>query len=172
LLPDIAWAIERRLQMNKHIVLAAAAAMASVVWVSGAEAQSHENVTTTGPNRAMLHTGLFTFGVPYVVSVIVAAESDHQGDKNLYIPVAGPWMDFAQRGDCGNAGQNTCDTETGYKVLLVVDGIFQGVGALDIVGSFLFPETRTVATAPERKIAITPGYVGRGAYGLVAVGAF
>jgi len=132
--------------MKAHQAVTIAAVLACGLWTSGASAQSHEVVTTTGPNRALLHTGIFVFGVPYVASVIVAASSDHQGDHNLYLPVVGPWMDLAGRGSCGNLGEMTCGNEAANKVLLVVDGVFQGLGALDIVGAFVFPETRTIST--------------------------
>src|SRR6266542_2846534 len=127
---------------------------------------ARETVATTGgPNAALLTSGLFAFGVPYLASVVVAAESSHAGDKNLYVPVAGPWMDFAQRGDCGRAGEPSCDNETANKVLLAADGILQGIGAIEIVGAFLMPETRTTTVAREPSVKIGPAHVGRGGYG-------
>jgi hypothetical protein len=159
--------------MKRYIGLSAATAMASLVWVSGVQAQSRETVSTTGPNRDLLHSGLFALGIPYVVSVVVATQSDHEGDKNLYLPVVGPWMDLGQRGDCGGAGQTTCRTDTVYKALLVGDGILQGIGALEIIGAFMFPETRNMSTATrEPRVFVAPAYMGRSAYGISAVGAF
>ena len=162
--------------MKTHIAaVAAVAALASAVWSTRADAQTvvRENVTVTGPNRALLHSGLFTFGVPYIASVVVASTSDHPGDSNLYIPVVGPWMDLADRGGCGGFGQRSCGGETGYKVLLVADGILQGFGALDIVGAFLFPESHAVATnADKPRVAVSPAVLGRDLYGLTAVGTF
>jgi hypothetical protein len=66
-------------------------------------------------------------------------------------------------------------------VLIVVDGIFQGIGALNIVGAFLFPEKRTVTvslSAPREtrvsslSLHVLPAQVGASAYGLAAVGTF
>ncbi|HMI85384.1 MAG TPA: hypothetical protein VK550_14915 [Polyangiaceae bacterium] len=152
--------------MKKHCILAAAALGLCTLGVTPANAQSRETVTTTGPNRELLHSGIFALGVPYVASVIVAASSDRSEDKHLYIPVAGPWMDYANRGGCGHLGEPSCDTETAYKVLLIGNGILQGVGALEIIGSFLFPQTRTVsATSNERRVVVTPYYTGN-SYGL------
>jgi len=166
--------------MKKHVAITVGAALASVLWVSAANAET--TVVTTapptreavgGPNSALLGSGLFAFGIPYVASVIVAAESDHAGDKNLYVPVAGPWMDFAQRGDCGGLTQPSCDNETAYKVLLAADGILQGIGAIEIVGALLMPETHAVTTvATEPSIKLGPSRVGRTGYGLSAVGTF
>jgi hypothetical protein len=153
---------------KKHLILASALASAWTLATPSAGAQSHETVTSTGPNRALLHNGILTFTVPYAVSVVVAATSDRSEDKHLYIPVAGPWMDFANRGGCGHAGEPSCDKETAYKVLLVGNGILQGIGALEVVGSFLFPETRTVSAKTERRFLVTPYYAGNGGVGVSA----
>jgi hypothetical protein len=160
--------------MRKHLGLATAFAVGTMALASSASAQHHETVVTeSGPNRALLNSGLFTFGVPYIASVVVAAESSHPGDDNLYLPVVGPWMDLAHRGDCGRLGEPSCDAETGYKILLVADGIFQGIGALDIVGAFVFPETRVVRIAKtERRLFIAPAPMGKSGYGIAARAAF
>lgn len=92
-----------------------------------------------GPNRTLFWSGVFTAGVPYVASTIVGAESSYSPDRALFIPIAGPWLDLAQRGGCPLA-VSSCDTETFNKVMLVGDGIFQGIGAVSIISSFLFPE--------------------------------
>jgi hypothetical protein len=109
-----------------------------------------------------------------VPAVIVAIESSEPVDENLYIPVAGPWIDYARR-DC-----TTCAHETTNKVLLVTDGVFQGLGALQIVGSFLFMETRTTTSAAAKRehttasysFKLTPARFETGAYGLAARGSF
>ena len=137
-----------------------------------------EEITRTeyaGPNGALLGTGILTFGVSYGTSVVLAATSSHQGDGHLYVPIAGPWLDFADRGDCP-ASSSSCDSETTNKVLLVVDGVFQGIGALSILGAFLSPESREVAVpaaALEKpSVRLTPTRFGRTGYGLAAVGTF
>jgi len=120
-----------------------------------------------------LRGGILALGVPYAASVVVAATSDRSEDKHLYIPVAGPWMDLANRSGCGNPGQPSCDKETAYKVLLIGNGILQGVGALEILGSFLFPETRTVSvTKNQHRFLVTPYYAGRNDFGLAAFARF
>ncbi|MET0594228.1 MAG: hypothetical protein ABW133_16115 [Polyangiaceae bacterium] len=162
--------------MKKHLIFAAAIAGATAFASTAASAQSRETVTTTGPNRELLHSGIFALGVPYVASVIVAASSDRSEDKHLYIPVAGPWMDYANRGGCGGEGQPSCDAETAYKILLIGNGILQGIGALEIVGSFLFPETRTVTAqndkTNDKRVFVSPYYAGTGNYGLSAFAKF
>jgi hypothetical protein len=132
-------------------------------------------VSQTRPNSALLSSGVTALAVPYLASVIVAAESDHPGDKNLFVPVAGPWMDLADR-HCEVGAQ--CHNEGLYKGLLIANGIFQGLGALQIAGAFIFPETITVTGTARRStrtqtasVRVTPTSIG-GGYGLAAVGAF
>ncbi|HWO11814.1 MAG TPA: hypothetical protein VNN80_20115, partial [Polyangiaceae bacterium] len=69
-----------------------------------------------------------------------------------------------------------CDSETVNKVLLVTDGVFQGIGALQIVGAFIFPETRAVTIAhsdgtPAVSFTVTPAHIA-GGRGLLATGEF
>jgi hypothetical protein len=159
--------------MSQRVAVMTVTALSSILWVSRAKAQAvHETVTESGPNRALLSSGLFAVGVPYVASVVVATESDHAGDKNLYLPVVGPWLDLADRGGCNGVGQTPCTTETGNKVLLVLDGIIQGIGALDLVGAFVFPETRTVTVSERPRVFVAPAYLGKDGYGVAALATF
>jgi hypothetical protein len=125
----------------------------------------------TGPNVPVITTGLVTFGLSYVPALVVAGESTQSADHNLYVPIAGPWMDIANRPQCGNPGGPDCTTETTDKVLIGVDGVFQGVGAVMTVLGLLTPETHEVVAAKqeEPKLQISPTRVGSG-YGLGAVG--
>lgn len=128
--------------------------------------------STTIPNPYFLRSGLITLGASYVPALVVAMGSDTKGDENLYVPVAGPWLDLAEREGC----DSDCSPENVNKALLVTSGVFQGLGALQIVGSFIFPETRTVVVSnadgsPKLSVTVTPASVGRGS-GVVAVGKF
>jgi len=162
----------------QSVVVAPEPAPAQTVVVPRREAVVEES----SPNTALISSGLFTLAIPYVASVVVATQSDHPGDNNLYIPVVGPWVDLANRGDCGNAGQPSCDNETTFKVLLVANGVLQGIGALEILGGLLVPEHRAVARTEkpravtaqvfEPHVRIAPSAVGRDGYGLAAVGTF
>jgi hypothetical protein len=127
----------------------------------------------TLPNRFLLRSGVFTLGAAYVPSLVVAIESDRDADNHLYAPIVGPWFDLAARGKCSG----DCSGESVNKVLLVTDGVFQGLGALQIVGSFILPETRTVALhnadgSPALAFSVTPANFGHGANGVLAVGNF
>jgi hypothetical protein len=120
----------------RKILLGALALSALAAWPSQAHA---EEVVYAGPNRPLLWSGVVTAGIPYIASVAVAAESSRTGDQSLYIPFVGPWVDLAQRGGCP-VSLPTCNAETFNKVLLVGDGILQGIGAITILSSFFVPE--------------------------------
>ena len=174
--------------MKKSILILAIPLSALALLNSVQTARAEEAVTqrsevkdqtsTTAPNQTLLHSGAWILGLSYVPAVIVAAESSRAGDKKLYIPVAGPWLDLATRQGCQPGV--SCN-ETANKVLIVIDGIFQGMGALDIVGSFIFPETHTVTVsssgrcespAPSLSVHIAPAQISGRAYGIAAIGTF
>jgi hypothetical protein len=130
-------------------------------------------VSYTGPNMPLVTTGLTTFGLSYAPALVIGAMSSQSADRNLYIPVAGPWLDLANRPPCGGRGPS-CAGETTNKVLLGVDGVFQGVGAAMTVVGLLVPTRHTVMTKTTAKhegptIRISPSTLGTG-YGLTAVG--
>jgi hypothetical protein len=127
----------------------------------------------TGPNRALIGTGLVTFGLAYIPAVVVAGQSTQSYDHHLYVPVVGPWLNLANRPACGPESID-CDTETTNKVLLGVDGVFQGIGAITTLAGFLTPEpARAVVTAKAKpSLHVTPAKVGRSGYGLAAFGEF
>ena len=138
-------------------------------------ARERESVEGAGPNRYLLTSGLIVFGVPYLTSVAVAASSPHDGDDRLYVPLLGPWLDLGSRPGCPVSEKN-CDPETGNKVLLGADGVLQALGALQIVGAFLMPETRSVTTVPATAytpaMTLTPQKMGKDGYGIGAFAQF
>jgi hypothetical protein len=127
--------------------------------------------STTYVNRPLLVTGLVLFAGTFGTSVGVAAENNRPSDNpNLYIPVAGPWMDLAQR-DCSVA--HPCVGEPGNKALLILDGIGQGLGVVAIVTSFFVPEkkSRHWFFVGSDTVHVTPTALFTG-YGMAAVGRF
>jgi hypothetical protein len=145
---------------SRFLVLAIGGAAASVaLWPSRAQAQEAPRVGV--PTRAIVGGSLLVG--TYIPSFIVAAESGRDGDKALYAPVVGPWIDLGVRGGCGPV---SCGTEGLYKTLLVADGVAQGVGLITALlpgerGFFMIGNTR-----------VTPTRVGRDGYGVGAVGQF
>lgn len=141
-------------------------ASASALGVSTSALARDEQTVVTTPNRALLYSGVGTLGAAYVPAFVVAVESPRPVDRNLYIPVAGPWIDLANRGCSG------CSEDRVNKVLLVVDGVFQGIGALNIVGAFLFPQVNVVAFGHSTPVALRPSRMPNGGYGVWASGEF
>ncbi len=127
----------------------------------------------TLPNRSLLESGLFTFGASYLPVLVVAFESDRAADNHLYAPIAGPWLNLTERDDdCGGE----CKGDTVNRVLLATDGIFQGIGTLQVLGAFVFPQARGVTIASSERqaalsLAIMPTKLKSGS-GLVAMGKF
>jgi hypothetical protein len=159
--------------MNKALGSAVCTALvALVLCTTPARAEGNETVTRSAPNSALLHSGIVALGVPYAASVLVGVTSDHEGDKNLYLPVAGPWLDLGHRGGCGEGYATPCDRETAYKALLVVDGVVQAIGALEIVGAFVYPETHTSTASVGPTWSVRPAQLAAGGYGLSAFGSF
>jgi hypothetical protein len=167
----------------KPQVTVSASLLALGMWCSVEPARADDTVVvtsttptaepaSTGPNGTLLRSGVFTLGLAYVPALVVAIESDVSADKHLYAPIVGPWFDLASRDEC----RGDCDGETVNKVLLVTDGVFQGLGALQILGSFMWPETSTVAVsrADGSKLLsfrVMPANVA-GSRGVVATGEF
>jgi len=83
------------------------------------------------PNRSMLSTGATVLTLSYIPAVIAAAAAKDTSN-DLYIPVAGPWLEIA------NQPNNNTNT-----ALLAIDGVFQGLGALTMLGGLLIPERNT-----------------------------
>jgi hypothetical protein len=129
----------------------------------------HDIVTIerTVPNAGLISSGVVTLGFSYGPSVIVAAASDRPEDKNLFIPLAGPWIDLANRKD--RCVEGFCPSDAPNQVLLVANGLFQGIGALEVLGGFLFPTRKTVTRAAS--IGVRP-HGGLHEVGLTAFGSF
>lgn len=171
-------------------ILAASVLIGS--WASTSHAQGDATVTTTQsaapmtaeqkelfkPNRPLLLAGSVAFLGGYVPSMFVAGLSPHDGDKHLWIPVVGPWMDLGDRPMCNTpGGTQSCGTETFNDIMLIVDGVAQAAGVAGVVASFFIPEERKVSTvtgklAPQKQFQIhfSPASIARGAPGIAAIG--
>lgn len=155
-------------------VLVVCGALLSLSTRASAQTVRRETVTERGgPSHSMLFSGLATFGISYGAAAVVAAESDLSADHRLYVPFAGPWLALSGRGPCGVGAPRSCDAATANKVLIITDGVFQGLGGLLIIESFLNPETRTVtrADATQPRVRVAP-LLGSNGYGVAAFGNF
>jgi hypothetical protein len=127
--------------------------------------------TTAGPRMWMVESGAVAFGFAYVPMVVVGASSSLNADRTLLVPLVGPWIDLAQRPSC-TPGM-TCSSESSTRALLVVDGVFQALGALMFVGGLVTSESRTVPLAASSPtVRISPAQLGTRGYGMAALGTF
>jgi hypothetical protein len=150
--------------------------------VAGAQdASASATVTTqettsqaTGPSLWMVGSGLTIFAFAYIPSVVVGATSGLAADRTLFVPIAGPWIDLTQRPGCSPA--STCNAENSAKVMLVVDGVFQAIGVLTVLGGFLNTahDTTTVQRSASLRptVRVSPAQMGTAGYGMVALGTF
>jgi hypothetical protein len=130
---------------------------------------------STDTKDTLLGTGLFLLAVSYLPAVSVAASSTVAADQHLYAPIAGPWIDLAQRPTCTPPAN--CDSEQTNRALLETTGILQGVGAFLTIVGLLTPDDTDTSTskhtdeAKATKVHVTPASFGTG-YGLAAFGKF
>ncbi len=158
-------------QMRREIIGMALGAMLLTYGATSASAQSPQTTEVrevpSQPNR-VLTGGLTTFALSYGAALIVAATSSHAGDNRLFVPLLGPWLDLGARGGCP-IGNQSCDRETTYKILLVTDGVFQAAGILAIASGLLSSDERTASTTKVRVVPVSLAY---GSPGLAAFGRF
>ncbi len=127
--------------------------------------------TTSWVNRPLLITSAIVLVASYVPMASVAYTSERPADQtNLYYPVVGPWMNLADR----QCDLRSCNNETLNKVLLVADGIGQGLGAIGVVSSFFLPgkTTRHWYLIGDERVHAGPTRVGVAGYGFGATGMF
>jgi hypothetical protein len=186
-----------QLSGSKTVASAVVAAIAAATWPSASYADAApapsaatfpgtasvvEETSYVPPNRAILAGGLIAFAGAYAPSVVVAAANGNSFDNRLYIPIAGPWLDLAQRPGCAGS-QFNCSRESGFAGLLIVDGVVQALGALATGLAFVVPERRTRVLSASadraRKIAppklavhVVPARLGGDGYGVAAFGGF
>ena len=128
--------------------------------------------TTRRPfNRPLLVAGLLLFGGAYAASGVDAAMLSRDVARNdLFYPLVGPWMAYTNLCDVSH---RCSGDQPGAGLLLVVDGVGQGLGAVALVASLLVPEetTRRWFFLGQRGFHAAPSQVGTG-YGVGAAGVF
>jgi hypothetical protein len=142
---------------------------------AAAQPATIEQTIYAPPNRWLIAGGVIGFVGAYVPAVIVAVANSSTYNNQLYIPVAGPWLDLDKRPQCGNAiGQTGCGTALAYQIALIVDGVVQALGVAAIGVGAVIPEKRThvVQAKVERpRILVAPTVTNTSA-GAAVVGAF
>jgi hypothetical protein len=120
-------------------------------------------------NKPLLITGTALLVAGYVPALVVSQTSERPIDQNkLIIPVAGPWMNLADR-DCDD---RECQNEDRNKAFLIADGVIQGVGALSMLVSLVLPGKTTQNWYLIGDTQVGPMYVGNSTYGMGAAGKF
>jgi hypothetical protein len=82
-------------------------------------------------------------------------------------------MSIADRGNCALTA--TCEQENSNRVLLGINGVFQGLGALSLLAGFMVPETHTVyepVDVGSVKLRVAPASFGKAAPGIAVFGEF
>jgi hypothetical protein len=153
----------------------AAGALTTALVSIGATASAQQTVVVDdddagarGPNAFLFNAGLITTGLSYTPALVVAVNSDRSEDKYLYAPFVGPWLDLGAREDDSKVN----------RTLLVVDGVFQTIGALQLIASFMFMDGGSDGSTAEdssstfSETAFAPARFSEDGYGLVAAGRF
>ena len=166
----------------------AGAALAALAWTNVSFAQEPDPVmaspaaTAPLPPRenknqesanGLIGAGVFLLASSYLTATVVAESSDLKADQQLYVPVAGPWLDLGRRPLC-NA--SNCGTEFGNRALIATDGLLQGLGAfMTLVGLLTLDDESAAPRAAkeqDRKVHVSPSQFGSAGYGVAAFGRF
>jgi hypothetical protein len=131
----------------------------------------------SNPRKGLVVSGALTFGVPYLISVMVAGVSSNEADRWLFVPVTGPIGALARgRRDC-NDGISQCAENTLAVVGLAFDLAAQTAGALLFTMAYVFPKKEWVSdydagrqSPPTVTWAVQPRVDGAGRVGLVITG--
>jgi hypothetical protein len=142
----------------------------------------------TRVRKGLVVSGPIIFGIPYLLSISVAASSKYEPDRWLYAPVVGPFVNLATRSDDCNPNISTsgststvvCSGESGARFFLMMDGVMQTAGAtMLILGLALQQQLLVRDDAPytgkkgsQFAWTVGPYAMGRSAYGLGVAGMF
>lgn len=119
------------------------------------------------PNGPLLSASLLVLIGTYTGSAIAASVSNNDADKQLYYPVAGPWLDLHRR----HCADNVCSNGNAAHLLVVGSGVLQGVAAFGTLLSLVIPQTSAKEwyEVGDRRLqfsaGLAPGALGVGASG-------
>jgi hypothetical protein len=93
----------------------------------------------TRPRKGLVISGSIVFGVPYFLSLSVAASSKFEPDRWLYAPIFGPFVDLGNRKENCNTIPNsfgsttTCSDDSSERFFLMADGLMQVAGSTMLI---------------------------------------
>jgi hypothetical protein len=101
----------------------------------------------TRPRKGLVISGSIIFGVPYFLSLSVAASSKYVPDRWLYAPIVGPFVDLGNRKEnCTTIGQGnfgsttTCSDDSSERFFLMADGLMQVAGTTMLILGLALPQ--------------------------------
>jgi hypothetical protein len=129
----------------------------------------------------LLVAGITLFVLSYAPTAYIGATSRLTTDRDLLVPLAGPWVDLAERPKCvAPAGSQAlpvspCLVETLSKVAIVTGGAVEALGAILIVAGI--PSSTRVSYEGDKVSADKPTVhvlptMGAGGTGVRAFGTF
>jgi len=100
------------------------------------------------PRKGLVVAGPIVFGVPYFLSLSVAASSRYTPDRWLYLPIAGPFLDLAGRKEeCSPNGISNnvatyygCNDDSTARFFLMFDGLMQVSGMTMLIFGLAMPQ--------------------------------
>ena len=146
-------------------------AIATTTAPSLADGPSGESIPVYGyerPHKTLLIAGATTFVATYAVTASFAGAGQRAADRDLFVPLAGPFMNFANR-NCAR----DCATDTRDNALILTSGALQLIGVGLMITSAFVPNRvaagHIVAGPVTMQVAPTAA---AGGGGLGAVGTF
>lgn len=124
--------------------------------------------------RGLIIGGSIPLGIAWVFSAMGAVADDYNHKSGfLMVPGIGPWLMLAAGGasdDCSPTSSDYCESNSGLRSVLFLDGLTQTAGAVMLITGLAYPKKQLVRNNVAISFAPTP--IGREGYGLGAIGTF
>jgi len=122
------------------------------------------------PRRGLVLAGWLAAGIPYGISVMLAAGADFENESGwLVVPFFGPWLTLGRREyDCDGRNDQRC-LENAVIAPLILSGIAQAAGGTLLILGYTL--TKRWAVRNDLGFTVLPSRVGSG-HGVTWVGRF
>lgn len=114
-------------------------------------------VLSDEPRRGLVIGGIVAVGVPYITGLFVAGVGMDFPNKSAFlaVPIAGPWITLATRDGCTD-NTISCTDDRLARSMLMLDGIFQGLGTALLVTGFTWTKTMWIREDLAQNIDLVP----------------